>query len=172
MRKVIRGNHEGSLPSSFFSLEVITIPPSWQIEILGGNSGLGVTEAHVQNVKNRELGILILVSVAKHFISVTYSGASFKGGRIGLVPWFQRFQSSTLGGPNEAAHLLSARKEGTRVHCSLGPFLLVLHSHPVCEAKGSSSSPSLIRSETTFTDRHIQKYVFLTGPSRSELLMA
>lgn len=125
MGKVIRGNHEGNLPSSFFSLEIITIPPSCQLEVLGGNSGLGVTEAHVQNVKNRELGILILVSVAKHFISVTYSGASFKGGRIGLVPRFQRFQSSTLGGPNEAAHLLSARKESTRVHCSLGPFLLV-----------------------------------------------
>lgn len=48
-----KGNHEGNLPSSFFSLEIITAPPSGQLEAVGGNSGLGVTEARVQNVRNR-----------------------------------------------------------------------------------------------------------------------
>lgn len=53
MRKIKRGNHEGNLPSPFFSLEIITAPPSGQREVLGGNSGLGVTEDRVQNVRNR-----------------------------------------------------------------------------------------------------------------------
>jgi hypothetical protein len=59
MRKIKRGNHgRGSLPDSSFPLERTVAPPSWQVEVLGGNSGLQnfcipVTELHVQNVRNR-----------------------------------------------------------------------------------------------------------------------
>lgn len=41
------------LLGSFFFLERIFEAPSWQVDVLGRNSGLAITESHVQNVRNR-----------------------------------------------------------------------------------------------------------------------